>query len=298
MLEPDHPESVQTGFRAASNDGCQEDLAEFEILSRIDSIPLVEIFQARNRDSGQICFVKRVADGLDTEQRSIACALIQNEARVGRIVESGFLSNVLAWELGVDRPYSVTECRGAMLQDRLDSDTCSDDDAIWWTRQCLQGIRDLERQGLRHGDIRPQNIVIDHAGNASLTSFLFCDQLNSPGISQLLTARVEYMSPQRLRADEQPSTNDDIYSLGIVLFQMLSGQLPFGSVGPWRYLQSAVQSELNTETMINAGISPRASDVLCRMFSSTECPQANSCDDLIHELIGLELESMSNRYAA
>lgn len=294
MLVSEHTNDLQEPAESMIGNIGPDPLDDYTLGDRVESIPLIEIFHARHRDSGQDCLVKRIATALDPDELSIGRALLENEARVGRSIDSRNLVSVLESNVVGDRLYTVCESGGISLQERLKQD-CSVEDAIWWTRQGLQGLQDLESKGFRHGDVRPQNIVIDSNGKVRLTSFLFSDPIGSGRHnSQLLTAHVQYMPPDRLYMEASPQADDDIYGLGIVFFEILTGRLPRASGGPWKYLQSATEFELDTNTLMNAGVSPRLSGVICKMLDRT--PESSSHRDLIHDLIGLELETMPNRY--
>ncbi|MQY57809.1 protein kinase, partial [bacterium] len=100
--------------------------------------------------------------------------------------------------------------------------------AIHIAQQICEGLSEAHRLGTIHRDLKPSNIIIDKQGNARIMDFGVASSLKTraaagPG---LIIGTPEYMSP------EQAETNDidqrsDIYSLGVILYEMVTGQVPF-----------------------------------------------------------------------
>ena len=114
---------------------------------------------------------------------------------------------------------------GASLMRRLaQQGTLSASDAIQLLEPVLDAVSVLHLRGVIHENIRPSNIVIDTGGHAHLTDSDLSRVVEVPGLP--LPGSYEYMSPERL-ANQQSSPASDIYSLGCVLYEMLSGVPPF-----------------------------------------------------------------------
>ena len=133
---------------------------------------------------------------------------------------------------------------GQPLQDVIRSKELSPDQVINLTIQLCEGLSKAHQAGVIHRDIKPSNIMIDTDGHARLLDFGLAtvagtDKLTKTG-STLGT--VAYMSPEQATAKEIDSRSD-IWSLGVVLYEMLTGWLPFGSGND----HSTVYSILNEE---------------------------------------------------
>ncbi len=100
--------------------------------------------------------------------------------------------------------------------------------ALGLAKQVAEGLAEAHRLGIIHRDLKPQNIMIDQEGNAKIMDFGISRTIEAGGATQegLIIGSPEYMSPEQAegRAVDQRS---DIYSLGAVLFEMLTGKLPF-----------------------------------------------------------------------
>jgi serine/threonine protein kinase/tetratricopeptide (TPR) repeat protein len=100
--------------------------------------------------------------------------------------------------------------------------------AVSIARQVCEGLEEAHRVGVIHRDLKPQNIMIDRDGNARIMDFGIARSVKGKGITgtNVLIGTPEYMSPEQVEGKEA-GPRSDLYSLGIVLFEMLTGRLPF-----------------------------------------------------------------------
>lgn len=97
--------------------------------------------------------------------------------------------------------------------------------------EVLSGLDYAHEQGILHCDIKPSNIIVDENGRARILDFGIARDLGaSGGDSDVLTAGTpEYMSPEQILPPYDVDHRTDVYSCGVMFFEMLSGQLPFGT---------------------------------------------------------------------
>jgi serine/threonine protein kinase len=134
------------------------------------------------------------------------------------------------------RPYWVTElCAGGSLRQRLDAAAGKGlpaDQAIHLFLQTTYALRAAHQQGLTHGNLKPENVLFDAYGNARVADFGLARVVEiEPGKGMphvfVGTGGTGYMAPEILaRATRDGGAPADIYSLGILLYEMLTGQLP------------------------------------------------------------------------
>jgi serine/threonine protein kinase/tetratricopeptide (TPR) repeat protein len=105
--------------------------------------------------------------------------------------------------------------------------------AISIAKQVCEGLNEAHRMGVVHRDLKPQNIMVDSEGNARIMDFGIARSIRTKSITEtgMIIGTPEYMSPEQvegLGVDHQ----SDIYSLGVILFEMLTGRVPFRGETP------------------------------------------------------------------
>lgn len=202
----------------------------YELIQRLGGGPLTSVYRARDLADDGECAVKVLRE--DWEDPSTAIKLLQREARACLAVRHPRLVRLL--QAHVTRPpyYLVLELLpGESLRRRLRRDGRLDvPTAVWIIRQTAEALAALHQHGFLHGDVKPENIRLVRAGSASLIDLGFA---HHPGENTYFFKKgyvlgtVNYLAPELCREDPRAETSSDLYSLGMTLFEMLSGKLPY-----------------------------------------------------------------------
>ncbi|MBN2408553.1 MAG: protein kinase [Candidatus Aminicenantes bacterium] len=155
--------------------------------------------------------------------------------------------------------------------------------------QVCEGMIDAHRLGVIHRDLKPQNVMIDREGNAKIMDFGIARFLEKEGTTRpgTMVGTPEYMSPEQTEfgAVDQRS---DIYSLGIILFEMLTGRVPFvgdtviGTAMKHRSEPPPHPSKLNPQ------VPPGLNRIVLRCLEKDREKRYQSAEELLADLNGIE----------
>ena len=130
----------------------------------------------------------------------------------------------------VAHPYFVMEfLTGGNLKELMDGKPLDIDRCLTLFTQICYALSFAHRQEVIHGNIKPENILFDSLGNVRVTDFgmtrLLQTEADRP-IPQVITGSIGYLSPEQMKERSVLTVSSDIYSLGILLYEMLTGNLP------------------------------------------------------------------------
>ncbi|HUU02082.1 MAG TPA: serine/threonine-protein kinase [Myxococcota bacterium] len=130
----------------------------------------------------------------------------------------------------IAHPYFVMEyLTGGNLKDEMAKSRLALDRALVMFTQISYALDAAHKQAVIHGNLKPENILIDSQGNARVTDFgmtkLLQTETDRP-VPQVITGSIGYLSPEQMKERSVLTKGADIYSLGILFYEMLTGNLP------------------------------------------------------------------------
>ena len=196
------------------------------------------VYLARDEALNRIVAIKLITDRLASEPA--ARSRFVREARAMAAVEHPHVVRVYGYGEADGRAYLVMEhVSGGSLADRLRRDgPLPLPDALATLRQVIDGLEAAWERQLIHRDVKPANILVEQKGHARVADFGLAKPLSVQGDSPSLTftglviGTPHYISPEQARG-EQVNFRTDIYSAGIVLYEMLAGEPPFAGSSPF-----------------------------------------------------------------
>jgi serine/threonine protein kinase len=130
-------------------------------------------------------------------------------------------------------------------------------------KQICEGLAEAHKIGVIHRDLKPSNIMVDKEGNAKVVDFGIARSLKTKGITGegVSVGTPEYMSPEQVEGKEADQ-RADIYSLGIILYEMVTGRVPFEGEIPF----SIAAKQKNEQPEYPKKLNPQISDDLNRLI--------------------------------
>lgn len=149
--------------------------------------------------------------------------------------------------------------------------------------QTAQGLATAHDRGVIHRDIKPGNLMLGSRGQVKIADFGIA--LATQDLSKKLTSTGEfvgtpgYLSPE-VCLGKPVDQRSDIFSLGIVLFEMLSGKTPFSDESPLGLMLEVVKAEIPDVRQLNEAVDSQAAAILARMLAKDPAERFQSCHDL------------------
>ncbi len=156
-------------------------------------------------------------------------------------------------------------------------------------KQVCDGLAEAHRLGVVHRDLKPQNIMLDREGNARIMDFGIARTFRTKGLTggNVMIGTPEYMSPEQVEGKDI-DLRSDIYSLGIILFEMLTGRIPFDG-------ESALSVALKQETQpppdpktINKQIPEDFNRLILKCLEKDKAKRFQSAEEVLAELAKIE----------
>jgi serine/threonine protein kinase/Tfp pilus assembly protein PilF len=161
--------------------------------------------------------------------------------------------------------------------------------AISITKQICEGLAEAHRLDVVHRDLKPSNIMIDKEGNARILDFGIARSLKAKSITGtgMIIGTPEYMSPEQVEG-KGLDLRSDIYSLGIILYEMVTGRVPFEGETPFAIGMKHKSEIPNPPKEFNAQIPDDLNGIILRCLAKEIGDRFQSAEDLRSELINIE----------
>lgn len=219
-----------------------ERLGSYELLQRIDSGGMGVVHLARRADDAyeQLVALKLIRPlhlGASTEFQRQLVARFENERallarlshpNIARILDGGSTASGIPW-------LAMEYIEGASLVEHCDHGGLDVAARLRLFRKVCEGVQEAHRHLIVHRDLKPENILVDAAGEPKLLDFGIARMLDAdggglPALTSLTAMTPAYASPEQVRR-QPPTTRSDVYSLGVLLYQLLTGIRPYELAG-------------------------------------------------------------------
>jgi serine/threonine protein kinase len=229
---------------------------------------MATVYKAYQPNMDRDVAIKVILKSLDRHEEAVQ--RFQREARLIARLEHPHILPVYDFDGGHDPPYIVMRyLDGGTLKDILRQGLLPLHEVSYLIQQVGTALDYAHRQGIVHRDVKTSNILVDREGNAFVTDFGIArmvaeqssgDQITGTGV---IVGTPDYMAPEQIMGAAQVDHRADIYALGVIFFQMITGHLPYTSDNPAGLLVQHLQGEIPIATALNDDL-PEEADVIIR----------------------------------
>ncbi len=268
---------------------------------RIDALvaqgPLASLFRATDMKDGKQVAIK--IPNLPLEEDPVQFDRFQREKEIGATLNHPNLMHIYD-DRHHSRPYIVMEwCNGRLLRQLIAGEgKLSPERSIKITTGILQALEYIHSRGIVHRDLKPENIMVDDQDNIKLIDFGIASlegakRLTYTGYHQAL-GTPEYISPEQVKG-KRGDVRSDLYALGIMLYEMVTGRTPFSGPSPLAVMNDRLINHPLPPRNANPSISPQLEEVIYRALEREPKNRYRSAHDFRWDLEHLDQVGIAER---
>ena len=258
----------------------------YRIIEKIGSGGMADVYRGEDIQNNRIVAIKVLKQEHSDDPQYLR--RLQREAQAMVSIENEHVVSLYDMGSEDDVHYLVLEyVNGRTLRDYMDKNgVMKPHVAVRMICDVLKGLSDAHKLDLIHRDVKPQNIMITDDGSVKLTDFgiaKFAGNSTKTFDGKEAMGSVYYISPEQAKGEEVDATTD-IYSAGILLYEMLSGDPPFSGDNAVQVALKHVNEDIKPLHEVNPWISLALSDVVARATAKDRSIRYSNADDMIRDL--------------
>jgi serine/threonine-protein kinase len=282
------------GFLDSIETGSQIDY--YRIEAPVARSGMASIFRAIDTRDNRVVALK--IPHPDMEADPILFDRFQREAGIGEKLNHPKVMRVFGGEKRT-RIYMVMEwCEGRLLRQILDEGRIPHDRAIRIAIAVLDALDYIHSNGVVHRDLKPENIMVDAEDNIKLIDFGIAGDAAARRLTYAnFTATLgtpNYISPEQVQG-KRGDGRSDIYAAGVILYEMLSGKLPFSGPSPMAVMNDRLLNYPTPPSVADPSISPQLQEVLYRALERDPRNRYAKARDFENDLLHLDQVGVEDR---
>jgi eukaryotic-like serine/threonine-protein kinase len=271
-------------------------IGSYEILSKLAEGGMGAVYKGRSRVNGQIVAIKVLPPS--TAKNPVLLKRFKQEFDAAHQLDHPNIVKAIEYCGNGPSPFLVMEfVEGESLGQKIERDgAMSEEESIRILAQVCQGLHRAHKNRMIHRDVKPDNVMVTPEGVAKLTDLgLVKDAENELNLTR--TGRglgtPHFMAPEQFRNAKNADIRCDIYSLGATLYMMVTGEVPFGKVGPLDCWMKKIRNDYVPPRDLNPNISDRIDWAIRRAMSGDPEQRPASCREFIEDVTGVTIRQPS-----
>ncbi len=263
-------------------------ISHYKILEKLGEGGMGVVYKAEDTKLKRTVALKFLPPEL-TKEPEAKKRFIQ-EARAASILEHNNICNIHEIDETEDgRMFiAMAHYEGETLKEKIERTPLKIDEALNIAVQAAEGLNNAHKKGIVHRDIKAANIMITHEGVVKILDFGLAKLKGQSKLTKTgdTVGTVSYMSPEQTRGGEVDHRSD-IWSLGVVLYEMITGQLPFKG----EYAQAVVYTIINEQpeplTALRTGVPIELERIVNKALAKDPSERYQHADNLVVDLRNL-----------
>lgn len=164
------------------------------------------------------------------------------------------------------------------------------DTGVGYIKQVLLALGYAHRQGVVHRDVTPANVIVMADGQVKLTDFGLSKSYGDSLLTNCgeILGSLPYLAPEQLQGNSQADRRSDLYSVGAILYEHLTGRQPFGEKRRLAQVLSDSEEEPQAPTQLEPGLSPEWDEICRRALARDPAGRYQSADEFLEAIAELE----------
>jgi serine/threonine protein kinase len=261
----------------------------YEIIEELGTGGMGKVYRAFDKKIGEEVAIKLLKPEIAAEKRTVE--RFRNEIKTARKIRHKNVCGMYdLQEEGKTLFITMEYVRGGDLKSvirRMEKLTIGKTISI--AHQIAEGLGEAHKLGIIHRDLKPHNIMIDKEGNAKIMDFGIARSLEAKGVTGegVIVGTPEYMSPEQVEGKEVDQRSD-IYSLGIILFEMLTGRVPFEGETPFSIANKQKSEPPPDPRKLNPQIPAELDRVILRSLEKAKEKRYQTTGEFLADLVAVE----------
>jgi serine/threonine protein kinase len=189
-------------------------------------------------------------------------------------------------------------CEGRLLRTILDEGRVSQDRAIGITVEVLEALQYAHDHGVVHRDMKPENVMVGPDGNIKLIDFGIAADAGARRLTYAnITATLgtpNYIAPEQVKG-KRGDGRSDIYAVGVMLYEMLTGKMPFTGSSPMEVMNDRLLNYPTPPSVLEPSISPQLQEVIYRALERDPRNRYAKASEFARDLEHLDQVGVENR---
>ena len=257
---------------------------KYQILEELGKGGMGVVFKAKDTKLDRIVALKFLPPEL-TQDDDVRERFIQ-EAKTAAALNHPNITIIHEIDEDEGRTFIAMEFIGGQsLKDKIKSGLLTTDETINIILQVACGLKEAHEKGIVHRDIKPANIMLTEKGQAKIVDFGIAKLIGQVRLTRTGTTigTVAYMSPEQAKGDEVDHRSD-IWSMGVVLYEMLTAELPFKGNHEQTMIYAILNADPVSPEKYCEDISDRVQDVLEKTLQKKPSDRFQSADEFLNAL--------------